>query len=76
MKRSGYARRILAAVLTLTLLLGLALPAGAVGKSDVIHPPLSRWKAVKQTPSSPAKLPRNWKNHNTKIRIKSVSPLS
>ena len=38
MKRSGYARRILAAVLTLTLLLGLALPAGAVGKSDVIHP--------------------------------------
>lgn len=32
MKRSGYARRILAAVLTLTLLLGLALPAGAVGK--------------------------------------------
>ncbi len=38
MKRSGYARRILAAVLTLTLLLGLALPAGAVGKSDIIHP--------------------------------------
>ena len=76
MKRSGYARRILAAVLTLTSLLGLAPASWGSGEVGCDPPPLSRWKAVKQTPSSPAKLPRNWKNHNTKIRIKSVSPLS
>ena len=42
MRKTGTAKRLLAAVLTLTLLLGLSLPAGAAATADVVHPTFTR----------------------------------
>ena len=42
MRKIGTAKRLLAAVLTLTLLLGLSLPAGAAATADVVHPTFTR----------------------------------
>ncbi|CDB29681.1 serine protease subtilisin family [Firmicutes bacterium CAG:137] len=53
MRKTGTANRLLAAVLTLALLLSLALPAGAAAAADVVHPAFTQVDSSEVSASLP-----------------------
>ena len=53
MRKTGTANRLLAAVLTLALLLSLALPTGAAAAADVVHPAFTQVDSSEVSASLP-----------------------